>query len=178
MIKIYRNAQFVVLESTNEDGDSWDKGETLFLDKVEKLISSYDIDHPVYKMKGKKKIKTVDLEDIIFKAGQTSDEKLCVKIRNHKSVSGSVPDPVIEITHFDSNEKLDNPDVEYFIIKSKHLSDTNGLTIPGGILKAKSNNFTLHIGKRVNQHYLIILNDDLGGTGGEPPGSGLKIPEN
>jgi hypothetical protein len=176
MIKIYRNAQFIVLESTNEDGDSWDKGETVFLDKVEKLIGTYDSDHPVYKMKGKKKIKTVDLEDIILKAGKTSDEKLCVKIKNHKSVSGSVPDPVIEITHFDSNEKLDNPDVEYFILKSKHLTDQNSPTIPGGILRAMSSNFTLHIGKRVNQHYLIILNDDFGGTGGNPPGSGTQIP--
>lgn len=176
MAKIYKNPQFIVTESTNSDGDSWEKDSFVFLDDVKKIIKKYDTDHMLYKLKGKKKLTTIDFENIIQQAGANSDDKILIKIKNHKGMDGFVPDPEVLIKQFDSNEVLDDVDTEYFIIQDKFLREKNNNTIPGGILRAAGTNFTLHLGKKVNQYYLIILNDDLGGAGGDPPGAGVKVP--
>jgi hypothetical protein len=183
MPKIYRTAQFLVGEATNEQGEPWKKDIILFSDDADVLIAKYDEDHPIYKLKGKIKKSNADLDLLIDAAGESSNDKITVIVKNHKGQmngdrSIKKEDPIFEIKTYNSKEELKDENAEYFIISDTFLRDTNDETTPDGILTMAESTFTFHLAKKVNQYYLIIINDNPGGGAGEPAGVGAKIPSN
>jgi hypothetical protein len=179
MAKIFKGGQFVVFEGTNMKGDSWVKGVYTYLDDAQVLIDQYDHEHPKYKKNGKE-IKTTDeLSKLVTQAGVNSENKLRVKllVDNLGSLSEN---PTLDIAPFDDKELLgDDPNADstfYFLIDKTFLTEMNDDDVPGGILKAATSTFTFNLGKKVNQRFLIVLNNKYGGGAGEPPGVGVKVP--
>ena len=181
MAKIYRTAHFIVDEGTNLEGVPWAKGTVTFLDDAEVRIKKYDDDHPIFKLKGKKKMTTDELRNLID-PNSNSEEKILVILRDFKDLmdlNGNIAkmaDPIFEIKSYDSKESLDDDDAEYFIISDTFLRETNDKDVPGGILTAADSTFILHLGKKVKQYFLIIINEKVMGGGGEPPGTGIEVP--
>ena len=173
MGKFFDNGAQFFSDRTPHNGRSWKANLVLKTSDRDDLIKEY------WGIKEKKffPIAESDLLDMIDASGKLQKVMICVE---------SISDPVrmhMKWMPFDKNSM--NAADDYYVINASFLSgdnpgDATG-EVPDGIIKSQGDIIVATVGKKGNAHFVIVnqatctLVNLPGGTG-DPPGTGVRIP--